>query len=162
MQIDHETWIVVADGAKFLLLRNAGDRDFINLEVVAHESDATAPARALSSDRAGRRYDATRPATGGGVRPSGRSAMEETDWHRVAEDRFAEEIAARLRRWASDGRFQRLVVVAAPRTLGALRKSYGDDLARRVTAEIDKDLTNLPLDGIEASILAHRDAAAGA
>ncbi len=46
-------------------------------------------------------------------------------------------------------------IVADPRTLGILREAYGDDLKSVIIAEIAKDLTNHPLDQIEAVINAH-------
>ena len=60
MKLEHGTWVVVADGEKFLLLRNIGDQDFMHLEVVDHETSENAPARELASDRAGRQQDAKR------------------------------------------------------------------------------------------------------
>lgn len=155
MNLDNDTWVAVADGEKYLLLRNKGDRDFLHLEVVHHADSPNAPARELSTDRAGRRHDATRNVSGE-VKAWGKSAMEETDWHRVEEARFAEELAGKLGAWAASGRFRNLVVVADPRSLGTLRKAYDDALRSVIVAEIDKDLTNLPLDGIEASIKAHK------
>ncbi len=154
MKLEHATWIVIADGEKFLLLRNAGDEKYINLEIVDHEADSNAAAHELSTDRPGRRYDATRDVTGRG-RAWGKSAMEETDWHRVAEERFAKTVAANLREWASAGRFEKLVIIADPRTLGQLRNAYDDVLRSVILTEIDKDLTNLPLDKIESTIAAY-------
>ncbi len=151
MKLAHDTWVVVADGEKYLLLRNKGDADFLHLEVVDHRSSPNPAAHELSSDRAGRQHDAAREVSGG-VRAWGKSAMEETDWHRVAEARFADELAGKLKEWAAAGRFSHLVVVADPRSLGTLRKAYDDSLRSVILAEIDKDLTNLPLDKIEASI----------
>jgi len=153
MQLDHGTWVVVADGEKFLLLRNIGDQDFMHLEVVDHETSTNAPARELASDRAGRQQDAKRK-EGGGVETWGKSAMQETDWHRVAEERFAQDVAERLLEWRSAGRFRHLLVIADPRSLGAMRNVYDDRLASAIVAEIDKDLTNLPLNRIEAAIKA--------
>jgi protein required for attachment to host cells len=153
VKLKNDTWVVVADGAKFLLLRNKGDEDFLDLEVCAHDESEAPAARDLASDRAGRRYDSGQPVPGG-VRPFGRSAMEQTDWHRVAEARFAEETAERLNGWAEAGRFRHLGLAADPRTLGALRKAMGDALEQVILAEIPRDLTNLPLEGIERSIKA--------
>lgn len=152
MQLDNGTWVVVADGEKYLLLRNIGDRDFMHLEVVEHDEQPNAPARELSTDRAGRQYDATQRQAEGMVAAFGRSAMEETDWHKVAKERFAEDVAEKLGQWAASGRFRHIVIVAAPRSLGALRNAYDNGLKPLIMAEIDKDLTNLPLDKIEASI----------
>lgn len=154
MKLDHGTWVVVADGEKSLYLRNVGDRDFIHLEVVGEKKTDNPPAHELATDRPGRHNDATRP-TESGVEAFAKSGMEETDWHRVAEERFAGETAEKLCELAAAGRFSRLVVVADPRTLGEMRDTYGDKLGEVLVAEIDKDLTNLPLDKIERSITAY-------
>ena len=122
MKLEHGTWVVVADGEKFLLLRNIGDQDFMHLEVVDHETGTNAPAGELASDRAGRQHDAKRKVSGG-VEAWGKSAMQETDWHRVAEERFAEAVAEKLSEMRSAGRFRHLLVIADPRSLGAMRNA---------------------------------------
>ena len=156
MQLEQGTWVVVADGEKYLLLRNIGDEKFMNLEVVDHERSRHPPAHEMATDRPGRQQDATRqmPA-GGGVEAWGRSAMEETDWHRVGEARFAEHVAEILGEREAAGAFERILVVADARTLGVLRQSLGDAVRARVVAEMTRDLTNLPLARIEASIKAY-------
>lgn len=156
MELEHDTWVVIADGEKFLLLRNVGDARDINLQVVDEETSRNAPAHELATDRPGRRFDSTRPGRNGVV-ASGKSGLEETDWHRVAETRFAEHLADLLNQWAGQKRFGKLVVIADPRTLGTLRPAYGFDLEPLIQTEIAKDLTNLPLDRIEASICAYPD-----
>lgn len=156
VELEHDTWVVIADGEKFLLLRNIGDAKDMNLEVVDEETSRNPPAHELASDRAGRRFDSTRPGRNGVV-ASGKSGLEETDWHRVAEARFAGHLAGLLNQWAAHKRFRRLVVIADPRTLGTLRPAYGFDLEPLIQTEIAKDLTNLPLDRIEASISAYPD-----
>jgi len=155
VQLEQGTWVVVADGEKYLLLRNIGDEEFLHLEVVDHEKSRNPPAHEMATDRPGRQQDATRQMPVGGVQPWGRSAMQETDWHRVEEARFAEHLAEILGERAAADQFGRLVVVADARTLGVLRRSLGDAVRARVVAEMDKDLTNLPLEKIEASIKAY-------
>ena len=81
--------------------------------------------------------------------------MEETDWHRVEEARFADHLAGILRERAAAGQLGRIVVAADARTLGELRRAGGDELRARIVAEMAKDLTNLPLAGIEESIRAY-------
>ena len=153
MDLDNDTWVVVADGEKYLLLRNRGDRAHLRLEVVDHGDSPTPPARALASDRPGRRHDSKRDMSGR-VESWGKSAMEQTDWHRLAERQHADELTRKLADWAGKGRFRQLVVVADPRSLGAMRTGYDDALRSVIVAEIAKDLTNLPLTGIEASVRA--------
>lgn len=91
----------------------------------------------------------------GGVKAWGKSAMTEADWHRISEERFADRLADKLVKWASLGRFRKLVIVADPRSLGTMRAAYGDALHSVIVAEIDRDLTNLPMDKIEDSIRAY-------
>ncbi|WP_296643367.1 host attachment family protein [Roseinatronobacter sp.] len=153
MNLEHDTWVVVADGEKYLLLRNKGDQEFMNLEVVDHDTSTNPPARELATDRAGRQHDSKRHSNDG-VQSWGKSAMQETDWHRVEEERFAEDVAEKLLGLSAAGQFRHLLVIADPRSLGAMRNAYGDRLAPAIIAEIGKDLTNLPLDKIEASIKA--------
>lgn len=140
MQLNHMTWVVVADGGKYLLLHNAGDEKFLDLRVLRKVEIDTPPARGLSSDRPGRMPDGEH----------GKSALEETDWHIVEKQRFSAELAARLLDWAAKQRFENLVVVADPRTLGELRNAYGSKLENSLVAEIGKDLTNLPIAEIES------------
>lgn len=153
MQIEHGTWVLVADGETYLLLRNVGDRLALHLEVVAHEACPNPPAHELASDRPARRNDAVRQ-TGHGVEPWGKSAMEQTDGHRVAKERFAGHVAQVLSSFAASGQFRHLVIIADPRTLGALRKALDAPVADMVMAEIAKDYTKFPLDKIEAAITA--------
>lgn len=154
MKLNHDTWVVVADGEKYLLMRNKGDQEFLHLEVIEHEQSETPPAREMATDRPGRQHDAKRD-TGGEVAAYGTSAMDDTDWHRLAEERFAKTLAERLSVMVEKGMLGALVVIADPRSLGVFRAACDDRLRAVIVAEMDKDLTNLPLEGIERSIKAH-------
>jgi protein required for attachment to host cells len=157
LKIQHDTWLVIADGEKFLMLRNVGDAKYVNLEVIEKETSPNEPTREIATDRPGRRYDAGR-SDGSGVAPFGKSGMEPTDWHEIEEERFAKELAEKLHDWAVQGRFERLIIVADPDTLGTLRQAYSDQLKAKIEAEIDKDLTNLPMEDIEKSISKYAEA----
>lgn len=143
MHIANGTWVLVADGERFLMLRNQGDAERLDLRVVEHAEVDNPPTREQGTDRPGRLSDAA----------PGRSAVEVTDWHALEKARFAADMADRLRRWALDGRFDRLVVVADPRTLGELRAGYHKAVAERLTGEVDKDLTQFPVEKIERVLL---------
>jgi protein required for attachment to host cells len=151
MKIEHGTWVIVADGAKYLAMRNIGDAALLQLEVVAQETSDQPAARDLASDRPGRRNDASR-ATPGGVASWGKSAMEQTDWHARAEMDFATGLAKQLGEWAAAKQFDKLVVIAAPQMLGHLRAAWDQSVAALIIAEIDKDLTGLPVPRIETVI----------
>jgi protein required for attachment to host cells len=74
-----------------------------------------------------------------------RSAVEQTDWHQLAEDRFAHEISSALYRMAHANAFRELILVAPPKVLGTLRESLHKEVAQRILAEIPKDLTTHPV-----------------
>ena len=144
MKIDSGAWILVADGEKYLLLRNAGSRGRLALQVVDRGVQENPPTREQGSDRPGRLDDPG----------PGRSAIEPTDWHRLGKERFGKELAERLRLWALDGQFRSLVLVADPRTLGVLRPLLHREVTERLAGEISKDLTGQPVPGIEAALAA--------
>lgn len=146
ISLDHDVWVLVADGEKSLILRNEGDRQYPNLEVVREIEEENPPTREQGTDRPGRM-----PSRPGGQH---RSAVEETDWHRVAKERFAEDLARRLYRMAHRGDFEKLVLVAPPLVLGELRKQLHKEVEERVTGELPKTLTNHPVHKIEKILLA--------
>jgi protein required for attachment to host cells len=145
MRIENGTWVLVADGEKFVLLRNDGDREILDLRVIRHGEIDNPPTHEQGTDRPGRLDNPGAP---------GRSAVEETDWQRLEKERFAKDLADRLRSWALENRFSALVVVADPRTLGVLRAELHKAVRERLTGEVDKDLTQMPVDEIEAVLKA--------
>ena len=144
MQIPHNSFVMVADGEKMLLLRNEGDAEYPQL-VVERNREYELPANVdLKTDEAGRRH-APGP---------GRSAYEETDFHELEKDRFAAESAEMLKRWALRKDFDSIVIVAPPKVLGEMRRHYHKEVEKRLAAEIPKDLTNMPVEQIEKILLA--------
>jgi protein required for attachment to host cells len=141
--LTQDTWVLVADGEKALFLRNVTDAEDPNLEVVRKEAQENPKDSDQGTDRPGRMPDT-------GVRQ--RSAMEETDWHQLAKDRFADDLAELLYGMAHRHRFERIVLVAAPRVLGEIRDKMHKEVADRVVGEIPKTLTNHPVHEIEAIV----------
>lgn len=148
MKIAHNTFVVVADGQKMLLLRNEGDEEHPKLEVVRLRELDNPPTREQGSDAPGRSFSTAGTA---------RSGYQETDFHQMEEDRFAIETAELLNKQALANRFDRLIVVAPPRTLGELRKHYHKEVEARLVGEIAKDLTGHPIDRIEELVMANGD-----
>lgn len=144
MQLEHDGFVVVVDGEKMLLLRNRGDAEFPHLELVEQDEQQSRANRELRRDSPGRSFASVGP---------GRSAYDEADSRQIGEDRFAAETADTLNRMALEDRFRSLVVVAPPRTLGELRRSYHEELVKRLVDEVPKNLTNAPLDEIERLVL---------
>ena len=136
MNIDHNTLILVADGQKYLFLRNKGDFQQPALKVEASSEHLGHPTHELGSDQPGRAF-----ASSGSMR----SAIEQTDFHQIEKDQFAARTAALLSKRAHAGEFEQLIVVAPPRTLAELRKHYDKAVSSRLVKEIDKDLTKNPV-----------------
>lgn len=145
LTINEGEWVVVCDGAKALILENAGDTKFPNLktrEVLEHKAAAT---HELGTDKPGRSHSAVGP---------GRSAVGQTDWHTQEEETFLAELAAKLDQAVNGQDVKSLIVVAPPRALGFLRQAYGHGLKAAVRAEIDKDLVKMPIHEIEKYLTA--------
>ncbi|GAB1581147.1 host attachment protein [Phyllobacterium phragmitis] len=140
IRLDHDMWLLVADGEKALFLRNEGDADHPNLQVVQEIHDENPPTREQGTDTPGRYSD-----------PQGahKSGFEETDWHRLEKERFADDLAEWLYKLAHRDRFQKIVLVAPPPVLGTLRKGLHKEVSARVAGEIPKTLTNHSVTGIE-------------
>lgn len=139
MKIPHESWVLILDGERFLLLANRGDEDIIDLRVIKAEEIENPATSEQGTERPGRFPDA-------GI---GKSAVAQTDWHALEKERFAADIAERLKKWAMAGRYSKLVICADPKTLGRIRPEYHVEVSQRLIGEIDKDLTSMPVDQIE-------------
>ena len=138
-------WLMVADGEKALFLKNEGDTTYPNFEVVREIGQSNPPTREQGSDRPGRFNDG----------PSAhRSAVADTDWHKVGKVRFADEIADRLYTMAHRGDFKEILLIAPPLVLGELRKKLHQEVTDRMVGEIPKTLTNHAVFDIEKLLLA--------
>jgi protein required for attachment to host cells len=145
LSVPNEALVVVGDGEKALFLRNKGDPQEIKLEVediFGHDNPAT---HEQGTDKPGRAFASAGTA---------RSAMEETDWHQLGEERFAADIANTLYRLAHANKFEALVVVAPPKVLGNLRKAFHKEVVDRITGELPNDLTSHPVPDIEKLLAA--------
>ena len=143
--VPHNALVLVGDGQKALFLRNKGTAHQVKLVVEQVLERNNPPTREQGTDRPGRSNASVGVA---------RSAMEETDWHTIAEERFAGELADALYRHAHANLFERLVIIAPPKILGNLRKALHAEVADRVAAEIPKELTSHPVAEIERLIAA--------
>lgn len=132
MLLPKGTTVAVADGEKFSLFRNTGDGANPALTAMPVEIDSV-----NKGSGAGHQDSAANP-----------------DNNQAAEDGFAGGIAGLLNKRVLDGEISDLVIIAAPRTLGELRKSYHKKLSEVLRGEISKDLTGHLLHDIEKAIAA--------
>ena len=138
--ISHNTLILIGDGQKALFLRNKGTPQQLNLQVEHILEQDNPSTREQGTDRPGRSIGSVGAA---------RSAMEQADWHYIAEERFARAIADALYRFAHDNSFDKLVVVAPAKVLGNLRQAFHAEVTERIVGEVPKELTSHPIPEIE-------------
>ena len=130
-----KTWILVADGAQAKAFEHGGPGSGLTPVKDFQFSQEPLKAQDINSDRPGRRFD-------GGA--NHRSGVEAADPVQMRETRFVQSIAARLDAMQAEGRFDRLIIAAAPTALGDLRPALSGKLKAAVIAELPKDLTNVP------------------
>jgi protein required for attachment to host cells len=143
--LPHRAVVFVGDGRKALFLLNEGTALAPRLKVWRALEDDNPPTHEQGSDRPGRALS--------GIEPN-RSAMEQTDWHDIEKHRFARTVASTLARLLEESHLDRVVIVAPPRTLADLRRSYSSAVEKRIVAEIAKDLTGLSVSDIAQHLTA--------
>jgi protein required for attachment to host cells len=142
------TWILVADGQHAAVYRNDGPGK--GLQAVPGLGGQRTGARShdMMSDKPGRDQ--------GFAGASGSSGMTpRSDPHETAERHFTEGVARQLDAAATDRKYERLILVAPPRTLGILRQALAAPTLKLVSAELDKDLTKSPVTDLAKHLEAH-------
>ncbi|MBC7577148.1 MAG: host attachment protein [Tardiphaga sp.] len=132
MILPTDTIVAVADGEKLSLFRNTGTEISMNL-TAAPEPEV----EAATASASGHHSSAANP-----------------DDKQVAEDGFAKSITEMLNQQVLTHGVTNVVVIAAPRTLGEMRKHYHKKLEDVLLREISKDLTGHSVADIEKTILA--------
>lgn len=138
-------WVLVADAA-----RARGFAAKTAIGTLTELGEAVHP----SSQLRNREIDADAPGRGAAPRGEGRHAVAQhhVDPHEEEARRFARELADELDRARKEGRFDRLVLVAPPAFLGALREAFPEPLKRTVANEIQKELTRSKPDEIREKL----------
>lgn len=115
--LSHDALVVVADGHQAILFRNTA-RHGIELA----EKERLTPSN-LQDQSQGRQPEETTP----------RDEDEAT---------FAKQLAERLNLMVLQNKVEELAIIAAPSTLGVLRKNYHKQLEQKLVKEISKTLTS--------------------
>ena len=140
LKIRQGDWVIVCDGKKALILENAGDEKFLTLKTKEVQEHADPKTSDLGTDEPGRSFSSV---------GSGRSAVEQTDWHELEEHHFARMVAEALEKLVRERHVKALLIAAPPRTLAELRQALHKDVKARIIAEVDKDFTKQPVYEIE-------------
>jgi protein required for attachment to host cells len=133
MQLPKGATVAVADGEKLNLFRNTGDEGMTTLTALPHV--------AIDADHKG-------SDTGH------RNSSANPDDHQAEEDGFSVGVADFLNKQVLDGVISALFVIAAPRTLGELRKHFHKKLSAILVGELSKDLAGRSLQEVETAIAA--------
>ena len=139
------TWYVIADGgrARILCKRDAQDafdtqREFVSANVHRHTHE-------MGTDRLGRTHESA---------TSARHAVEpRNDLHRADKKDFVDEVAKALNEANAQDAFDRLILVAPAHALAQLNHALDDATKRKVATWLQKDLTNVPNDGLAAHLV---------
>lgn len=138
-----KTWVVIADGmhARILSQDRHGAPLAPALDQELFNPAAHGFSRDLKSDAPGRAFN-----TGSG----GRHSMEPpTDPKTREKELFARRVAELINDAAGRKEFQRLILVAPPKILGALRANLDSHAKKLVAGEIHHDLVRTPVSEIE-------------
>jgi protein required for attachment to host cells len=125
--------VAVADGEKFVMFQNHGNEG----EMALREMPAVSVESGSTSSGAHHYSSAADP-----------------NASQAAEDSFASGAVNLLNRHVLDGAIAGLVIIAAPKTLGEMRKHYHKALVAILLKEIAKDLTTRSVHEIEKSLVA--------
>jgi protein required for attachment to host cells len=129
-----KTWILIADAARARVVENLGPGKGIHALAGMEFHGPKDAARDIMSDDRGRTFNSS---------DGGRHAKEPaTDPTREQARRFVGELVQTLEQHHRAGAFDRLVVVAAPATLGDLRGAFSKGITKLIAAEVSKDLTH--------------------
>jgi protein required for attachment to host cells len=130
MILPTDTIVAVADGEKLHLFRNTGTETELSL--------AAAPTEDVES------------ASGSGGH---NNSSANPDQSRSDENDFATGIVGMLNAQVLTNKFSDIVIIAAPKTLGEMRKHYHKKLGDALVGEIAKDLTGHSIADIEKTII---------
>ena len=125
------TWIVAADSSRARILQVAGRRQLVEVENLMNP-EGRLHNREINTDAKGR--------FAGPDRPGGHSSDDEECTVEHYNELFAKRVAGYLDKARNDQRYERLILVAAPKILGQLRKELGKEVEKLVVDQLDKDL----------------------
>ena len=129
------TYILIADGARARLLLAEGRGKPLTEVPGSDIRTELKPDHELSPDRPGRVHESANVS---------RHAIEREDLHRKEKERFAQSLADGLDQRLANREYDRLVIAAAPETLGVIRSALSDRVRAVILAEVAKDLTKIP------------------
>ena len=144
MNVKAKYWVLVANSgqARILEMQRKPYAFHQVSELVSEAQHLTS--KDIVSDASGRDYHAQGPGT--------HSKKPRSDPHEQAEEQFSRSLAQKMEKAARLGRFEQLLIIADPKTMGRLRQQMNRSLAGKVTDEVALDLVGLPLPQLESRL----------
>ena len=134
MKVPHHALVALANGERLVIMRNVGQAFEPKLEKVSE------PDLLLTNFSAGARHHD----------PAGqRNGSTDVD-----ELAHGAAIAEWFNKATLNGASEPVVIAAEPKTLGQIRQHCHQELQARIVGELDKDLTNQPIEAIERVLAA--------
>jgi len=130
-----ETWIVVADSARARFFSTDSPRGALRDVACLVHTESREHERDLASDKAGR--------MAGGHGEGAHGVGDEHHFREIEHHRFARKVAEFLATADERAAYDRLVICAPPRFLGAIRDALPASVATHVVLEIPKDLAHV-------------------
>jgi len=129
-------WYVIADGGRTRIVEAREERSLFRTRSEVESVDIHRRSHDVGSDRPGRSHESA---------GAGSHAVEpREDIHIAAKRDFAREIAVTLNEAGARNEFDRLVIVAPAPILQAIKHHLDSETTKRLTAELQRDLTKVP------------------
>lgn len=130
------TWYVVADGGRARILQKRDEQEAFDTQREFVSADIHRHTHELGAERPGRVHESAN---------SAHHAVEpRVDLHRAEKQNFVDEVATALNEANAQDAFDRLILVAPAHALGELNHALDAATKRKVAAQLQKDLTNVP------------------
>jgi protein required for attachment to host cells len=128
MLVRKDSKVIAVDGSRMAMFVNVGEAFAPVLELIEEHKNPSLRTSELGTDKPGRRFQSKSPHRG---------AYELTDLQQQEEDRFAIEVAEKIEKIVTETKAG-VVLVAAPRALGVIRKHLNTETSAQLLAEIPK------------------------
>jgi len=128
MLVRKDSKVIAVDGSRMAMFINVGEAFSPVLELVEEHKNPSLRTSELGTDKPGRTFQSKTPRRG---------THELADFQQQEEDRFVTEAADRIEKIVAETK-PGVVLVAAPRALGIIRKHLSHETSSKLLAEIPK------------------------
>ena len=128
MLVRKDSKVIAVDGSRMALFKNVGEAFAPVLELIEEHKNPSMLTSELGTGKPGRTFQSS---------SSRRATHELTDLQQQEEDRFVTGVAQRIAKIAAETKAG-IVLVAAPRALGVIRKHLNTETSAQLLAEIPK------------------------